>query len=375
MNELEYLEHLLDACAGADALRVREELGRYVRTDSGRNAFLAWGRPESERYEVDPSEFERLIEGTIQNRPSTGRDLYRYFLKTFSDYSETIFTVPVGRLDLGHIDAFCDRAPNGKPFIVINTGTVGSTNIVLLYVLCFAEYPRLMPFIAGISQWEFAFALLRHATQLRGLPAPPFIFDQERIEGVARACCDFVEPGAALVHSFVFLHEYAHIELGHLDSAARGSLRVSDTEVEYAAVTKEQEFTADTWAVNRLLDLYDPQEFERSRLFPIAVFLRFLDLLEILDILHSRECREHGLEAATETHYAKRSSHPPAIQRVERLGAMENGNPRLVPAGTITASELFDPMVEEMLLTHHGGTDFFRSIQRDKSSGCGKTGC
>lgn len=256
----------------------------------------------------------KLLQGTV------ARVVVRTALDCLSSEREALKRVPVGILPSTDVNAFAIRTPRRGAVIALNVALLHHFKILLYSSLALIHVDDHSTFNRSHPSEEYEQSIIRLAKVV--CSGDTINWDEFHI----RDCFIGAQPNRLVTTSmlfvavFVLLHEYGHVQLGHLDANAVRQIAIGSTEVDVYLNSHNQEYDADNFALVRFRKLLHDHEAAMSI---VGILFRFFDLCE----------RMAGVTVS--------GTHPPALQRWQRIKNIceeDQGN-----GGTIGAIDaLFD---------------------------------
>lgn len=191
-------------------------------------------------------------------------------------------SIPVGLLPSSELNAFAVKNPNGGHVVVLNSALDPIMQLVFQSFFSIETHNADDPFDNSHHILDHAQSLLQIADSVgTGTPDGVVLLPTwDCHDGILQDETLLVFAEVVLI--FVLLHEYGHIVLNHLDGAmAMRKVRIGNQTEEVQTPDHQQEFEADQYAIDSLLNHLD-SEIHWHSLYAIGIFFRFLDLCEFV---------------------------------------------------------------------------------------------
>lgn len=211
----------------------------------------------------EPSEHERAKADLVEIR-----DLRKSFRGQFVEVlkqlafrcldknGERVSHLPVGLLPTGELNACAVRTPRGSAVIILDHGMVLKLPLLLRSFWALSTYDEKEPFCRDHSKADFA-------ATIRYVALHCLTNDNSYLSAITTWNCPslprynyHVNLEALMIETFILLHEYAHVLLGHLHDHALAPF-APEVGLGLTKYTKsqEQEFEADQYALEHFVKL------------------------------------------------------------------------------------------------------------------------
>jgi hypothetical protein len=224
-------------------------------------------------------------------------------LKAAEKYVDILKDIPVGCLPTRTLNAGAYRTPRGGAVILLDQGVIFHLGMLVRCYVAFRTWRTPDPYCRDHPQGAFAETILRLAqfctsgdvAYLRKIETwncPSLPAHDELVEAVATS-----------IEIFIMLHEFGHVELGHLAGGCALSLTLEPAgELTLYTNSEQQEFEADQFAFSRYCEIRDRPD---DVAFGCGLLFHFFNLCEIISPPKIR-------------------THPPALSRWHRIREAAN---------------------------------------------------
>jgi hypothetical protein len=261
-----------------------------------------------------PDEIEKFKEISLETysldkafRGEFINSLKQMALMVVEDDREYLTSIPVGLLPSRELNACAIRTPSNGAVIILNQGVIGQLMYVCRCTLSFISWQSNTPFCRDASQGDYAKALIglakyvmtgdsKYIVRFKDVLQFPSLSDYE--ETTILFC--------QLMELFILLHEYGHVVKGHLNSASiRTAFDGELPELQEYSKSEQQEFEADQYAINQLIQKGVEGGLRQSDIALCAgLVMKFFELCEAV---------------SPSDHTSGTRTHPPARDRWEKI--------------------------------------------------------
>jgi len=251
--------------------------------------------PKDEGIKVPDGAVEELSSVKASYRGGLVSELRHFALRSYGDKCKQVKDIPVALLPISDLNGCAIQTPRNGAVILLDSGGIFSLAALARYYFALWDYTGLPTF--RDANWTELVSAVHNLARFcvtgdytyvsQGLAA------ESRIDPplTRKRLVDPEGQATFYMWTFILLHEYGHVELGHLKTTALRSLRIgSGTEIRYSP-SQRQEFEADKYAYSHLA-----KTIPNFAAFAAGLLLNFFHLCEEMS-----------------TH--KSSTHPPAIDR------------------------------------------------------------
>lgn len=244
--------------------------------------------------EIPEGAVEELNSAKATYRGRLASELRSFALQTLDDSCVAAKNTPVAFLPMRDLNGCAIQTPRNGAVILLNSGGIFVIKSLAICYQILSEYTGLPKF--RDDNWAQLVKTLRHladftvtgdyAHLVKGTPA---------VEGSLETPERVIQ---FLVAAFILLHEYGHVELGHLKGAPVDTLMIGSESEKRYSLSQRQEFEADEFAYSHLAN-----RFPKTAALAPGVFFNFFHLCECIA-------------------YSESSSHPPALERWEAIKSL-----------------------------------------------------
>ena len=258
--------------AESDAILVEMMRNAVIASDQDYAAAVAEGLDSPKELFRDAIDPTKTFEGEFIGF------LRRAALQLLGPDADAVSRTRVFLLPSRNLNGFASQSPNGTPFIVLNHGVTMLLGPCTRWFIAFYTWHDSEPYCHDHPQDAFGDAIIRLARYAS-------TEDIRHLAGVKALDCPSIPKFKIDTYMFaiateiaILLHEFGHLILGHLGSALRFRVKLSDgNHLEAMKQSRAQEFEADAFAFRVLRDSLQGCA-PRDAAFCIGLLFKFFEL-------------------------------------------------------------------------------------------------
>jgi hypothetical protein len=290
--------------------------------------FYRWAREafrqiDNEKFEKEEKQLRFTKEESQEAREvlietfslaSQGRyisEIKKSVLNLLDEQAAKVKTVPVLFLPSEDLNGFAIKTPRGGMLIAINIGIVFQLSQLINAYFSYSTWDAEDPYCHDYSKEEFRNTIIK-------LAKFAVTADWKQMGEIKTAICPslptYLNPVLAktgtMIVIFILLHEYAHLLLGHIDSAALMPLEaIEGAFVERYTHSQIKEFEADRFALSKILQKVSKDKTGQMA-FSAGLLFNYFDLCQRL--------------SKAITGADRSSTHPDPVERWQRIKRASN---------------------------------------------------